>query len=111
MVLSRLDAVQSRFLCDVGVDDVTALVEFHLAPLSTRRDIAMLGLIHRTIRGKGPSQFEEFFWRDPQHHAKLVDPRVTSRSPLIKRSAMGLVAIYKLLSQNVVCAKSVSAFQ
>ena len=70
----------------------------------------MLGLIHRTVCGKGPSQFREFFLRDPQH-AKLVDPRFTLRSPLIKRSAMGLVAIYNLLPHNVVCAKSVSAFQ
>jgi len=110
VVISRLDAVQSRFLRDVGVEDITALVKFHLAPLSTRRDIAMLGLIHRTVCGKGPSQFKDFFRRDPQH-AKLVDPRVTLRSPLIKRSALGLVAIYNLLPHNVVCARSVSAFQ
>ena len=70
----------------------------------------MLGLIHRTVCGKGPSQFKDFFRRDPQH-AKLVDPRVTLRSPLIKRSALGLVAIYNLLPHNVVCARSVSAFQ
>ena len=88
VVISRLDAVQSRFLRDVGVDDVTALIKLHLAPLSTRRDIAMLGLIHRTICGKGPSQFKEFFLHDRQH-AKLVDPRFTLRSPLIKRSATG----------------------
>ena len=111
VVISRLDAVQSRFLRDIGVDDVTALVNFHLAPLSTRRDIAMLGLIHRTILGKGPSHFADFFQRDPQHPTKLVDPRVALRSPLIKRSAMGLVAIYNLLPHKVVCAKSVSAFQ
>ena len=111
VVISRLDAVQNRFLRDVGVDDVTALVNFHLAPLPTRRDIAMLGLIHRTILGKGPSQFTEFFRRDPQHSAKLVDPRATSRSPLIKRSALGLVAIYNLLPHNIVCTKTVSAFQ
>ena len=111
VVISRLDAVQNRFLRDVGVDDVTALVHFHLAPLSTRRDIAMLGLIHRTVRGKGPSQFTDFFRRDPQHSAKLIDPRASSRSPLIKRSALGLVAVYNLLPHNVVCAKSVSAFQ
>ena len=49
VVISRPDAVQNRYLRDVGVDDVTALVNFHLAPLPTRRDIAMLGLIHRTI--------------------------------------------------------------
>ena len=110
MVISRLDAVQSRFLRDVGVEDINALVNFHVAPLSTRRDIAMLGLIHRTVCGKGPSQFKDFFRRDPQH-AKLLDPRVTSRSPLIKRSALVLVAIYNLLPQNVVRARSVSAFQ
>ena len=103
--------MQGRFLRDVGVDDVTALVNFRLAPLSTRRDIAMLGLIHRTILGKGPSQFADFFLRDAQQPAKLLDPRSTSRSPLIKRSALGLVAIYNLLPHSVVCVKSVSAFQ
>ena len=41
VVISRLDAVLNRFLRDVGVDDVTALVNFDLAPLSTPRDIAM----------------------------------------------------------------------
>ena len=48
------------FLRDVSVDDVTALINFHLAPLSTRRDIAMLGLIHRTVLSKGPKQFTSF---------------------------------------------------
>jgi len=109
--LCRLDAVQSRFLRDVGVDDITALVNFRLAPLSTRRDIAMLGLIHRTVLSKGPEQFTVFFRRDPDHPAKLVDPRRDSKSPLIKRSALGLVAIYNLLPHSVVSAKCVSAFQ
>ena len=108
--ISRLDVVQSRFLRDVGVEDITALVKFHSAPLSTPRDIAMLGLIHRTVRGEAPNQFKMFFRRDASH-AKLLDPRATSRSPLIKRSSLGLVAIYNLLPHNVVCARSVSAFQ
>ena len=60
-VPSRLDAVLDRFLRDRGVDDISALVVFHLAPLATRRDIAMLGLIHRTVLGKGPEQFKHFF--------------------------------------------------
>jgi len=111
MVLNRLDVVQSRFLQDVGLNDVTAIVEFHLAPLATRRDIAMLGLIHRSVCGKGPTQFTDFFVRDPHHQTKLLDPRVTARSPLIKRSALGLVAIYNLLPHNIVSSKSVSAFQ
>ena len=88
-----------------------ALVKFHLAPLPTRQDLAMLGLIHSTILGKGPIQSIEFFRRDPHHSAKLVDPRATLRSPLIKRSALGLVAIYNYLPYNIVCTKTVSAFQ
>ena len=59
-VLNRLDAIQTRFLKDVGVDEITALSEFNLAPLAMRRDVAMLGLIHRTVLGKGPVQFKEF---------------------------------------------------
>ena len=45
-VIYRLDNVQTRFLKGVGVGEATALIDFHLAPLSTRRDIAMLGVIH-----------------------------------------------------------------
>ena len=110
-VLRRLDAVQRNFLWEVGADDVSALVHFHLAPLCTRRDIAMLGMIHRTVLGKGAQQFADFFQRDPNNGPKLLDPRQISRSPLIKRSALGLVAVYNLLPHQVVSAKSVSAFQ
>ena len=110
-VVGRVDAVQSRFLRDVGVDDIVALAEFHLAPLTTRRDIAMLGMIHKTVSGKAPGQFTVFFRQDPQQPTKLVDPRATCRSPLIKRSALGLVAVYNLLPHKILSAKSVSAFQ
>ena len=46
---------QHRFLLDAGVDDVSVLqvVHFHLAPLFTRWDMAMLGLIELSW-GKGP---------------------------------------------------------
>ena len=54
-------AAYKVFLQDIGIDEITALVTFHLAPLATRRDIAMLGLIHRAILCKGPSQFNAFF--------------------------------------------------
>ena len=59
--ISRLDAVQTRFLRDFGVDEVTTRINFRLAPLLSRRDMAMLGAIHRTMLGKGPVQFREFF--------------------------------------------------
>ena len=59
--LQKLDRVQSKLLSDIGVDEVTALIEFNLAPLSARRDMAMLGVIHRTTLGRGPVQFRAFF--------------------------------------------------
>ena len=109
-LLRRLDAVQSGFLRDIGIDEVTALVRFHLAPLSTRRDIAMLGLIHRTAMGKGPPQFQDCF-RKASDGRSLLDPRRDSTSPLIKRSALGLVAVYNMLPPRLLSARSVSAFQ
>ncbi len=109
-VLVRLDSVQTRFLKDIGIDEVTALVEFHLAPLSTRRDIAMLGLLHRTALGKGPSVFQDLFERD-QRERSFIDPRRARCAPLIKRSAFGLIAVYNMLPPSIVAAASVSVFQ
>ena len=43
-----------------------ALHEFNLAPLESRRDMAMLGLIHRTLLGQGPPQFQQWFQVDTQ---------------------------------------------
>jgi Ni2+-binding GTPase involved in maturation of urease and hydrogenase len=109
-VLCRLDAVQTRFLNDIGVDEVTALTVFRLAPLCARRDMALLGIIHRTVLGKGPDQFREFFKLEDQSMA-LQDPRRTSKSPLMKRSILGLIAIYNLLPARIRAAESVPIFQ
>ena len=40
---------------------------------------------------------QRFFLAWATGRPKLADPRVTSRSLLVKRSVMGLVAIYNLL--------------
>ena len=66
-VLRRLDSVQDRFLREIGVTKEDALLHFNLAPLSTRRDMAMMGLIHRTVLGFGPSQFDRMFEQLSQH--------------------------------------------
>ena len=63
VVLERLDRVQSRFLKDLNMDVIDALMHFYPAPLESRRDIAMLGLIHRTVLGGGPKHFQEHFKR------------------------------------------------
>ena len=60
-LLNKVDAIQRRLLDHFGITDECALFDFNLAPLSTRRDIAMLGLVHRTVLGSGPPQFAKFF--------------------------------------------------
>jgi hypothetical protein len=108
-LLLRLDRVQTKFLQDAGIDDVTALMEFNLAPLAARRDMAMLGVIHRTVLGRGPAHFRERFRVDTGR--RLHGPRTTSRGQLIARSAPGLVAVYNLLPGGITSACNVKDFQ
>ena len=108
-VLERLDHVRTRFLRDAGVDEATALMNFNLAPLSARRDIAMLGVLHRTVLGKGPPQFKQHFKLEAGR--KLKDPRSELRDPIVSRSALGLVAIYNLLPDRTRAARDLKDCQ
>lgn len=71
--LDKLEDIQNTFLQAVRFCPVVALTEFRLAPLSTRRDIAMMGLIHRTVLGLGPSHFQSFFKPDFKARAEAID--------------------------------------
>jgi len=111
-LLTRLDNVQKRFLRDAGVTDMEALMEFNLAPLETRRDMAMLGMLHRTVLGKGPPHFKEFFQSQAsagqRHRFHLRD---VARSRVSKRCALGLIPVYNMLPSEVVETFSVKEFQ
>ena len=60
-VLDCINRVQRRFLRALTMSDVDALVHFRLAPLETRRDIAILGLLHRVNLGLVSKQIEDLF--------------------------------------------------
>ena len=62
--LARVDRIQNQFLKGMGITELEALCNFRLAPLCSRRDMALLGLIHRTVLGYGPKQFQTFFKLD-----------------------------------------------
>ncbi len=62
-VLDVIDRVQRRFLREVGLTELEALERYRLAPLPIRRDIAMLGLIHRVCHGYAPAPLAELFER------------------------------------------------
>ena len=85
IVLKGLDDRQGRKLRIVHATKVDALIHFNLVPLSARRDIAMLGLIHPAAIGQGPAQLMRFFhlncqvktcnvktrWQESRHSAEL----------------------------------------
>ena len=97
---------------------------FGLAPLEVRRQIAMLGLIHRCVLGLGPSHFQKFFRPcsgQPQpyetravvrrHPRQLVDIRDGKFLEIQRRSALGMIWIYNRLPEEAVSGKTVSCFQ
>ena len=59
-LIKRVDSIQRHFLDKLGITEHAALFDYGLAPLRVRRDIALLGLIHRTVLGGGVCHFDEF---------------------------------------------------
>ena len=94
----------------MGVDEITALMQFNLAPLELRRDIAMLGLLHRAAIRKGPPQLQTMFKRRVGSYL-LHDPYENSRPPLARRSAWGLIPIYNRLGSGAQSIATVKDFQ
>ena len=124
--LLHLDHIQERMLEAVGVSELDAFLHFNLAPLAMRRDLAMLGLIHRTVIGRGPKHFKQFFVREPVAHARhslsikeytgdatdFVPWNPGGARDYIERSALGLARIYNLIPARFVEeANTVQLFQ
>ena len=122
--LDNLDKVQGHFLHELGLSREEALAQYNLAPLCTRRDVALLGLVHRTVLGEGPPHFARwFFTTDAQrhhyntrrqavlHNKQLYDWLGSDHTELLRRSPLGLVRVYNRLAQDVVDADSTSSFQ
>ena len=124
--LALLDDVQAKLLAAAGVTPIEALVSCRLAPLSCRRDMALLGLIHRTVIGKGPRHFQNFFRsngaNEGSHRFQLeefstgdwTDYLYPGSRPAayVRHSILGLVRVYNHLPAEIVeNSSSVSIFQ
>ena len=100
-VLAPLDAVQERMLRAANMTAIEALVHCKLAPLSCRLDMGMLGVIHRAVLGRGPSQLRALFQRTdaaPGRHTRLSGAKhrlqleeFNGEQDYIKRSLLGLI--------------------
>ena len=49
--LERIDSMQRRFLHALEVSEEYAFTQHNFAPPSVRRDIGMLGLLHKRVLG------------------------------------------------------------
>ena len=121
--LDQIDAVHRRLLNALSISKEESLLEYRLAPLGTRRDIGMLGVIHRSVIGEGPSQFSKFFVRTAagshttgrenkrRHDKQLTTHRRGKFLDVMAHSILGLIDIYNLLPQSVVNATTLPDFQ
>ena len=121
-LLAKIDAAQNRFLRELGLSPAQAFLEFNFAAPSLRRNVGVLGLLHKRVLGKCHPTFERLL---PWYATRFSEPRgfghtkqlyghwveITSHRDLFNRSIFAMVDIYNNLPQHVVDAKSVSAFQ
>ena len=109
---------QDKLLEEVGISPAEALVDFNLGPLNTRRDIAMMGLLHRIVHGAAPKELTELFrpvavlpfprcLRNPGlvHTRLLDDPIDGTHSSMMGRSIIGLIYSFNMLPQKIVDMK------
>ena len=121
--LAPLDRTLYTFLCAVGLDSRTAFCQYNLAPLALRRDIAMLGLLHRCACGEAPASLCSLvrtndstpaYWtrRARQRHNRQLQEDYPGHYPAtIKRSLFSLIRVYNRLPPGVVEPVKVSTFQ
>ena len=121
--LDRIDRVQKRFLEATELSEEHALLFHNLAPLVTRRDIAMLGMMQKTVLGEAPEVFSMFFTFNDgsrrkrtrsqynRHMYQLEDRRNILQLEIWQNSAFGFIPIYNELPDDIAMCATVSSFQ
>jgi len=70
-LLEKIDDVQNRFIRDLGFSTDEAFLTFNFPPPSLRRNIGILGLLHKRVLGKCHPSFETLLpWQSDQVHAE-----------------------------------------
>ena len=121
-ILSRLDDIQRQFLKEIGETERNTFLNFNFAPPLLRRNIGILGVLHKRVIGKSHPIFQQLlpFQRDlfqegrPGDHNKQLYGHmweVKNQRGLHDRSIFAMVHTYNNLPQKVVDCASVSEFQ
>jgi hypothetical protein len=120
--LEPLNRVLFSFLRDICMTAQEAILHFNMLPLSSRRDIAMLGVLHRAVLRQGPQQFWQWTIPDLSTYRRsarfqrntlrpLTEVPNTNHLRIGRQSLFGMIRVYNLLPNKVVAAETVSDFQ
>ena len=116
--LHRLDNLQKGFLRNLDISAEDAFVNHNFAPTNLRRDIGILGFIHKRILEKcHPLLLELMPRRDADQfdsHSKQIYvgvDHIFKFHSLFHRSVFGKIFIYNRLTQSLINEDSVSGFQ
>ena len=121
-VLEIVDRVQGRFLREIRFSELEAFERFRLAPLPDRRDISMLGLLHRVSLGNVPPPLAALFdapvarpfagrsvgtRAGAVRHNRQFAEHVSrgGRMEVFRKSCFGLVAIRNMLPESAADTK------
>ena len=118
--LDSLDRMQSHFVEALGLTENEAFLSFNLAPLKLRRDIAVLGLLHRVQLGEVHPDFQNLFPREnrPQvatrhaarRHGKQFQ-EISGSSHYFNHSVFGATKVYNVMPAYAVNVGDVGSFQ
>ena len=120
--LAKIDHAQNRFLHALGLSPDQALLDYNFAPPSLRRNIGILGLLHKRVLGQCHPSFDRLL---PWYSDRFTEARglghtkqlyghwveVSNCQGLFTRSIFGMADIYNNLPQHVLDASSVKCFQ
>ena len=116
-----LDKMQQFFIRELGLTEEHAFLQHNLAPLALRRNIAVLGLLHRIQLGEAHDDFSKLFEplvqqhsRSTRHNARRHGRQfreVWGKTDSFNRSIFAAVRVYNVLPEHVVESKTVKTFQ
>ena len=117
-LVSRIGGLQSGFVRELHLTEEMAFLDYNLVPLGLRRDIGILGFLHK--RGLGechpginfflPFSSQNYAWRHPKQLETQLE-YCTCRPQLYWRSLFGLIHVYNRLPTHIVESTSVKVFQ
>ena len=118
--LAPLDRVVTTFVHALDIEVDIAFLQFNLAPLALRRDIAMLGFLHKCNLPNAHPHIRRLFppmgaTRDTHDRSiwNILNFEMgpTFHAEVLRRSIFHLTHVYNALPQNIASINDVSQFQ